>query len=517
MVQVRLLDSIENTDQEFQDIGQRLKQIENDLPDGAGPITWISDFGDTAALDADRRQPARARDGDRSGRARRARGDREGARRRHDAARGHPALLSRVGLPRHGRAAVQAVRRRGAAGRHRTRRPAAVGGQLLGGRLRDQPKRRGGPGLWPAVHGSADPDSPTSTPTPWGPILIRDPQTTTGPARGAGQQSLFVPAARRLHRPDPADAAARPAGREGAARGRPARADLPRLLARAARLLRLPGGEDQGGPERPQRDRSRGRPRDPDQERPHRRHRRVPEHAGDRGRAGRHVIDRRARVPAGPGVHLARIREPHAVPELPHLPRRVGDVAAQPRDHPGRADALGRADRRLRQGRGRGHRRRAAPAPARPHRRAHLGPAAAGGRAGEPADGKPVGGDRARRDRRPGRLLGLARGHAHGGLDPADAGHGLRDLPGHGHRHPAGLDRDADHRARAARGHAGGGGRRHQARAGPRIATRPRVVDRPEQARQGHHLRHHHQHRRLPAVPAADRRHRTSSSTACPS
>jgi len=50
VVQVRLLDSIENTDQEFQDIGQRLKQIESELPEGAGPITWISDFGDTAAL-----------------------------------------------------------------------------------------------------------------------------------------------------------------------------------------------------------------------------------------------------------------------------------------------------------------------------------------------------------------------------------------------------------------------------------------------------------------------------------
>jgi multidrug efflux pump subunit AcrB len=50
VVQVRLLDSIENTNQEFQDIGQRLQQIEKDLPDGAGPITWISDFGDTAAL-----------------------------------------------------------------------------------------------------------------------------------------------------------------------------------------------------------------------------------------------------------------------------------------------------------------------------------------------------------------------------------------------------------------------------------------------------------------------------------
>ncbi len=49
VVQVRLLDNIKNTQQEFQDIGQRLNQI-TDLPQGAGPITWISDFGDTAAL-----------------------------------------------------------------------------------------------------------------------------------------------------------------------------------------------------------------------------------------------------------------------------------------------------------------------------------------------------------------------------------------------------------------------------------------------------------------------------------
>src|SRR5262250_2557365 len=49
VVQVRLLDNIKNTQQEFEDIGQRLSRI-NDLPEGAGPITWISDFGDTAAL-----------------------------------------------------------------------------------------------------------------------------------------------------------------------------------------------------------------------------------------------------------------------------------------------------------------------------------------------------------------------------------------------------------------------------------------------------------------------------------
>ena len=49
VVFVRLEDQIENTNQVFQDIGQRLNQI-SDLPQGAGPIQWISDFGDTAAL-----------------------------------------------------------------------------------------------------------------------------------------------------------------------------------------------------------------------------------------------------------------------------------------------------------------------------------------------------------------------------------------------------------------------------------------------------------------------------------
>ncbi len=49
VVFVRLQDSIANTQEQFQDIGQRLQQI-RDLPQGAGPVQWISDFGDTAAL-----------------------------------------------------------------------------------------------------------------------------------------------------------------------------------------------------------------------------------------------------------------------------------------------------------------------------------------------------------------------------------------------------------------------------------------------------------------------------------
>ena len=119
---------------------------------------------------------------------------------------------------------------------------------------------------------------------------------------------------------------------------------------------------------------------------------------------------------------------PTAVPELPHLSRRVGDVAPQPRDHPGRADALGRADRRRS---ARPWTRRIAGV------RPQLPPDLIVERTSdqprqvnelrEPAHGKPVGGDRARRDRRARRLLGLARGHADGGLDPADAGHDVRD------------------------------------------------------------------------------------------
>ena len=49
VVYVKLNPKVVNTKQEFQDIGQRLNQV-SDLPNGAGPITWISDFGDTAAL-----------------------------------------------------------------------------------------------------------------------------------------------------------------------------------------------------------------------------------------------------------------------------------------------------------------------------------------------------------------------------------------------------------------------------------------------------------------------------------
>ena len=49
MVFVQLAETVADTEQQFDDIDQKLKSID-DLPQGAGPIQFYSDFGDTAAL-----------------------------------------------------------------------------------------------------------------------------------------------------------------------------------------------------------------------------------------------------------------------------------------------------------------------------------------------------------------------------------------------------------------------------------------------------------------------------------
>ena len=49
IVLVHLDDKVSDTIEQFADIGQRVTHIP-DLPNGAGPVTWVSDFGDTAAL-----------------------------------------------------------------------------------------------------------------------------------------------------------------------------------------------------------------------------------------------------------------------------------------------------------------------------------------------------------------------------------------------------------------------------------------------------------------------------------
>jgi multidrug efflux pump subunit AcrB len=49
IVLVHLQESVKDTVEQFADIGQRVTRIP-DLPPGAGPVHWVSDFGDTAAL-----------------------------------------------------------------------------------------------------------------------------------------------------------------------------------------------------------------------------------------------------------------------------------------------------------------------------------------------------------------------------------------------------------------------------------------------------------------------------------
>ena len=69
VVYVQLDDNVNDKQKEFSDINLKLNQLNPQLPHGAGPIQFNSNFGDTAALmltvaspmvDADRSRPARA-------------------------------------------------------------------------------------------------------------------------------------------------------------------------------------------------------------------------------------------------------------------------------------------------------------------------------------------------------------------------------------------------------------------------------------------------------------------------
>jgi multidrug efflux pump subunit AcrB len=50
VVWIQLQDGLKDTREQFSDINLRLTQLQSRLPQGAGPITLQSDFGDTAAL-----------------------------------------------------------------------------------------------------------------------------------------------------------------------------------------------------------------------------------------------------------------------------------------------------------------------------------------------------------------------------------------------------------------------------------------------------------------------------------
>src|SRR5579862_658334 len=50
IIQIQLLDSLKDTKKEFSDINLKISALNSQLPHGAGPIQFNSDFGDTAAL-----------------------------------------------------------------------------------------------------------------------------------------------------------------------------------------------------------------------------------------------------------------------------------------------------------------------------------------------------------------------------------------------------------------------------------------------------------------------------------
>ena len=516
IVLVRLLDSIANTDQEFQDIGQRLAQID-DLPDGAGPITWISDFGDTAALMLTVASPPvpavelelrargvrdaieQARAGDPSGRV--------------SILYCYPASIA-AGADR---ATFQHLRRAGPPRRGGTGRSPAVGGELLRDRHGYLAAGCGVARLWPAVRRHAAPGPRLPSRRVGARSIIRDSRADSARlAEVAGDRYSY----RELD--EYTDLIQRtlqrvPRGREGRARRRAPGAGLSRLLAGTAgayglqvsKLGDVLGARNITAPG--------GVARDRRQERPHRSVGRVREHEGDRRCPGGRLVDGRARLPARPGRDHARVPDPAAVPELPDLPAtptarwrrtRAITLAVQMR--------AGRADRR----------RSARPSTprsptcgrvaARPDRRAHVGSAAAGAGERRPVHASLYEAIVLVVARRADRLLGVALGAAAGAVDPDHAGDDVRDDARARHRHPAGLDRLADHRARPA----GGRSRSSPATRSSASSARgqPRLIAAwlgPDQARHGDPVRDDHQHRRLPAVPAAHAATSAASSTPC--
>ena len=280
VVQVRLLDSIENTDQEFQDIGQRLRQIENELPDGAGPITWISDFGDTAALMLTVASPPVSEMEIELG----ARGVREAIEKeRRGETNGrvtllycYPASVPAAQVERPFRLFADQAQRDGVA---QDVRPLSVG-SCSGLDLATSRSDAEHPRLRPAVHQTGGCSSPTFIRTRGARSSIRDPQTTRDRLAEVAsnrysyrQLDDFTDLIQRTLQRVPLVAKVQRAG------VLPEQIYLDYSHERLA-SFDFPVAKIKERAERPQRDRSRRRPRDPDQERPHRRDGRVPEHRG---------------------------------------------------------------------------------------------------------------------------------------------------------------------------------------------------------------------------------------------
>ena len=347
-------------------------------PDGAGPIQFIKDFGDTAALMLTVASPRRRRGAGlaprRPGAGRhRAAAGRRRARRRAALVYNFPPSISAAS----GRPVPRPLPRTGGARRRVPRRAPARGAQFVG------------------VDGVTDLDDARLIahiqrfvterlrvsefhPDAWPVVVVRDPAETRARLLAVSGDKYSYRELERFTDAHEADLPDGEAGEQGRSFGTPGRAGHAQLLPGADRLLRRADGQaarHPAGPEhRPERRPHRS-------ERPDRRaqsERRVPQRARDRRRHRRKLEGRRAALPARPGGHRPGIPEPAPFSELLQLGGLGRPLAPEPRHHHGAPDAAGRKDRCVRHRGGLDHRSAAGTAAAGPDLCPHLGSAAPG-------------------------------------------------------------------------------------------------------------------------------------------
>ena len=280
-----------DTGKEFDDIKLKLDAI-TDLPDGAGPIEFVKDFGDTAALMLTVASPQRRRRGDRArarrrcGRRSRRRARRRGVRRPR---RGH----ARAGPARPPCRPSWCAGRCGSS--PRPRRPTAllrdarviVGPGFVGVDAASDHDDASARGVRRSASSASGCVRPSSIPTPGRSAIVRDPADTPARLARRRRRQIQLSRAGRLHRPHRAhaeDAADRLEGDARRACCRSASTSSTRRSGSASYGVKV--GIARAGARRPQHHDARRRDRVGRQE-PHRRSvGRVQERAGDRRRAG---------------------------------------------------------------------------------------------------------------------------------------------------------------------------------------------------------------------------------------
>ena len=335
---ITLVEGLSDTGKEFDDIKLKLDTI-RDLPDGAGPITFIKDFGDTAALMLTVASP-----------------------KIDDAQIALTADMLAARIQRSG-----AGRRPATASRWRSRcrprstpiRPAARRCVPPGGAGRRRDSRRASdrrPGFF-AVDAATDLDdaaidrylqqflrervADVGVPSRCRPARHHSrPRHDERQARRRRRQQVQLSRARRLHGAHRAHAARAAGGVEGHALGRARGACLPRILAGAACLVRRQRRTTARSARRAQHLECRRHDRDRLAAVERRSLGRVQVGEGARRRAGADASGS-AGLSARSCRCVARVRQPGDLPEFLHRPHAAGGLGEVARHHAGHSDAHG--------------------------------------------------------------------------------------------------------------------------------------------------------------------------------